>query len=393
MFSQAFNPRVNLICRKTDLMRLGKEHPKTVGKFLLGGFFWNNGKQTAEQSESQKEIFLQNFNQACQEDSLSIRYVLKVDGTSKGKGVYLLKTQDSMDSNLTRICKAYACVSQEYLEDVCLLASPVDSSAGFKFDFRVYVLSIADAVDPLKQSVYIYKHGFARRCSEIYEIGDMNRRAQITNSALNNPHGDAELSKYVKNILFPLLQTLDEREKLKYPSPVFELEEYDTDSIPCDLPVTMLFEEACERLIKNGSYSKKEVDEANLEVISLVSSLFKSISGPMPELKAPKFLYARSVDLLGLDIIFDAKLKPWLLEVNKFPDMNCYTLEQLRVKEKLIADGMSFAFPGADMQKLLSVDTPSQSIDAIWKELNPDSIVSLGPHPSSSDSWFKVEVF
>lgn len=43
-------------------------------------------------------------------------------------------------------------------------------------------------------------------------------------------------------------------------------------------------------------------------------------------------------ELLGFDVILDDTLKPWLLEVNLSPSLNCNSPLDLKIKGQLIAD-------------------------------------------------------
>jgi len=43
-------------------------------------------------------------------------------------------------------------------------------------------------------------------------------------------------------------------------------------------------------------------------------------------------------ELYGFDILIDSDLKPWLLEVNLSPSLNCDTVIDMKIKSALICD-------------------------------------------------------
>lgn len=55
-------------------------------------------------------------------------------------------------------------------------------------------------------------------------------------------------------------------------------------------------------------------------------------------------------ELYGFDILFDAKLKPWLIEINASPSMTSSTPSDYEMKTMLLDD----TFSVLDMEKVLT---------------------------------------
>lgn len=51
-----------------------------------------------------------------------------------------------------------------------------------------------------------------------------------------------------------------------------------------------------------------------------------------------KYIDASSTELYGFDILVDAALKPWLLEVNLSPSLGCDSPLDVRIKSAMLAD-------------------------------------------------------
>ena len=100
-----------------------------------------------------------------------------------------------------------------------------------------------------------------------------------------------------------------------------------------------------------------------LKLRRMLKILFQSILFESPEKTNAD--YAKQFQLLGIDVILDSDFKPWILEVNHFPDMRCYTMEQFEVKQRLLTDTIGLLF-GRNAEKIVD----SASMDAELLRLN-----------------------
>jgi tubulin polyglutamylase TTLL6/13 len=177
---------------------------------------------------------------------------------------------------------------------------------GHKFDFRIYVL-VTSVVEPL--TVFLFNDGLIRLASEKYQCSKNSTQdmyVHLTNYSLNkkNTHFDGE------------------KHKLRL-----------SDFLPTNSPNTMFSTSTEEK----GTHSKKcshiwtEIEDIVIKTIITVQPQLQHIYRSC-QAKEPDICY----ELLGFDIMLDAKLKPWLLEVNHLPSFNSDTQVDESVKSDLI---------------------------------------------------------
>ena len=193
--------------------------------------------------------------------------IVKPDGSCQGKGIFLT-------NNAEKAC-AYtpAAVAQEYVGPFLI--------DGFKFDIRIYVL--VTSCDPLR--VYLYQEGIARFCTKPYcEPNEENSKEismHLTNFAINKKSDNFTCSSDgtsgFKRTLTSVWQWLDD----------------------------------------HGHSSKDVINSiARLSVATLLSAqptLVNTARGLNITARDDRGL--ASFELLGLDVLLDAHLQPWLLEV------------------------------------------------------------------------------
>jgi hypothetical protein len=213
-------------------------------------------------------------------------WIVKPKNSARGSGVRILK-------NLSDLPKE--CIVSKYLDNPHLINNK-------KYDLRIYVL--VTSYLPLK--IYLYREGLVRFASEEYNKQDKdNIYIHLTNYAVNKKN-----INYMKNNnddLFGSKWSLSAYRKY------FQMngleKEYDE-----------IFERTRDIIVKTII----TVAEENIAVI-------KSIS------KFPSNLY----EVYGFDIFIDNKYRPWLLEVNVSPSLNCDSELDLRIKTQLLTDVMN----------------------------------------------------
>ncbi|XP_032657895.1 tubulin polyglutamylase TTLL5 isoform X2 [Chelonoidis abingdonii] len=214
-------------------------------------------------------------------------WIVKPVASSRGRGVYLVNNpnQISLEENI---------LVSRYINNPLLIDD-------FKFDVRLYVL--VTSYDPLV--VYLYEEGLARFATVRYDQGTKNIKNQfmhLTNYSVNKKSGD-----YV---------SCDDP----------EVEDYGNKwSMSAML-----------------RYLKQEGRDTMTLMANVEDLIIKTIiSAELAIATACKtFLPHRGscFELYGFDVLIDATLKPWLLEVNLSPSLACDAPLDLKIKASMISD-------------------------------------------------------
>eukprot|EP00511_Aplanochytrium_stocchinoi_P012400 CAMPEP_0204876100 /NCGR_PEP_ID=MMETSP1348-20121228/47447_1 /ASSEMBLY_ACC=CAM_ASM_000700 /TAXON_ID=215587 /ORGANISM="Aplanochytrium stocchinoi, Strain GSBS06" /LENGTH=191 /DNA_ID=CAMNT_0052032817 /DNA_START=850 /DNA_END=1422 /DNA_ORIENTATION=- len=111
-----------------------------------------------------------------------------------------------------------------------------------------------------------------------------------------------------------------------------------------EIPISMSLDEAWGILTEY--YGEERTKKAKLDIIDMFAVLFRVIvnSYDINAESNRNIFYKKNFGFFGLDGILDSNMKPWILEVNKFPDLRCYTLNQLNVKKKLLLDTFGMVY-------------------------------------------------
>ena len=225
-------------------------------------------------------------------------YIVKPERGCQGRKIFL--TDDADDEAIRKAAWLGAMggntlVAQRYIERPFIFyAQPSDK--GYKFDLRLYV--VVTACDPVR--VVLYHDGLARFCTEPYSAHTVAGCARdrssatwqyrhLTNSSLNTHNAAYHESTDADNPL--------EGSKRR---------------------VAVLFD-----------WLEKEGHDVGQLWESLEDMVAKSVLAVQPILQhvyrlcRPRDAFAdRCFELLGMDVLLDADLKPWLLEFNHSPSLH-----------------------------------------------------------------------
>eukprot|EP00759_Apiculatamorpha_spiralis_P021324 PhF_6_TR26218/c0_g1_i4/m.37375/K16582/TTLL6_13; tubulin polyglutamylase TTLL6/13 len=224
-------------------------------------------------------------------------YIIKPNAGCQGRGIILTKDPLSIIDELDDY------VAQEYVAKPLLIE-------GKKFDMRVYVL--VTCVKPL--SIFVYHEGLIRMCAEDYKKpSDDNIETMsmhLTNYAVNklsdkyvfnededkpdvgNKRNFAWFNQYVEDIGFDPKRLWDRIDNI-----------------------------ACKALIA-----------AQPQLAHVYSSTFSHETDGFA-----------CFEILGLDVLVDQQLKPWLLEVNHAPSLTCDTPLDHSIKYNLLKEAFTIA--------------------------------------------------
>ncbi|KAL4145972.1 hypothetical protein PRNP1_011845 [Phytophthora ramorum] len=238
-------------------------------------------------------------------DTVGPLWITKPPASACGRGIRVLTHRDACKlceeaRKLSRKPKngkrAKACIVQKYVADPLLLGD----GDRFKFDLRLYV--VVTSLDPLR--IYLFQEGIARFCTAPYSLKNpRNRLAHLTNYAINKgsdgfvENADAQRADAgSKWSLSALLRALQAQQLL-------------------DDPETLM------RQIRAIVCKTIIAAEAHL------TPLLHQFAGQ-----------SSCYELFGFDLMLDAKLRPWLIEVNVSPSLMGGSPLDRRVKGLLLSD-------------------------------------------------------
>ena len=221
-------------------------------------------------------------------------YIVKPECGSQGRGIYLTTTLNEVAEK-----KENRCVVQHYLSRPLLID-------GYKFDLRIYVL--ITCVEPL--SVFIYKEGLARFCTEEYKrpsAGNMEQMfMHLTNYAINKGNDNFEAAEDTdgdSGFKRSLTSVLDKLATMGYPK-----EE-----------MWRSIEDCCVKTIIAG--------------VPGLAHMFKAVFR--------KSIGFNCFEVLGFDIMLDDTGKPWMIEVNNLPSFETETSLDAHIKRNLLRDTLT----------------------------------------------------
>ena len=218
-------------------------------------------------------------------------WILKPSNKCQGQGITLVNktsklkkinfNNKTITENNTQITINETYVISKYIDNPFLIG-------GKKFDMRIYCL--VTSFHPLK--AYLYKQGFCRFCNEKFsvDVSDINNiYIHLTNVAVQKKYEKYSSSHGGKFSLYNLnlyLENLFGYEKMK----------------------------KCNEDIKNV------------------------IIGSLQCVQNVMFSDKHCFECYGYDILLDANLKPWLIEINSSPSLSTSTKGDFVLKKKLISD-------------------------------------------------------
>lgn len=241
-------------------------------------------------------------------------FIVKPDGSCQGKGIFLTNCAET-------VCAfSPAAVAQEYVDDPFLIDN-------LKFDIRIYVL--VTSCDPLR--VYLYKEGLARFCTKNYnapsEENAQETMMHLTNYAINKKQDNFKCSDDgttgFKRTLTSVWQWLDE----------------------------------------HGHSSQTVIDSISRLSVSTLLAAQPSLVNTARNLNITSRddRGLASFELLGLDVMLDKNLKPWLIEVNHSPSFACESDIDQKIKSKLLIDTLSILHVSTRHSRWLKVKDKSEA--------------------------------
>ena len=220
--------------------------------------------------------------------------IVKPEASCQGRGIYITKKIEDINSDEKHVVQEY--LTKPYLIDE------------LKFDLRIYVL--VTSCDPLR--IFIHEDGLTRFATEEYEkpnasnVDDMCMH--LTNYAINknNPN-------FIHNE-DPDCDDIGHKRSLKSTYEHLEGEGYDVEKL------------------------KRRIDDIIIKTLCAVQpNLSHHYRSCQPE------DYSRSMcfEILGLDVIIDKKLNPYVLEVNHTPSFTTDSPLDRTIKKRVISEALT----------------------------------------------------
>ena len=256
------------------------------------------------------------------------KWIVKPANLSRGRGIHLLKGEKEFLKlmKMSQKQNAIPYLISKYISNPHLINNK-------KYDLRIYVL--ITSYSPLK--VFLYENGLVRFATEDYKKGDYdNIFIHLTNYSINKLN--AKYKKNTNNNNNNNIQCCedeydnnnnseiddnsncinnDENEDDGDPSSKWSLHEYKAYFI---------------------QHNKKEQFDCIWRGIKdiVIKTIITVKDNSMREIPSNKS--HTLFELYGFDIIIDKKYRPWLIEVNTNPSLNCSSPLDLNIKTDLITD-------------------------------------------------------
>lgn len=214
-------------------------------------------------------------------------WIIKPVASSRGRGIYIVNSPDEVPMEESVVVAKYI--------DKPLLVS------GHKCDLRLYVA--VTSYDPL--IVYMYEEGLVRFATVKYDAGRKhlwNPCMHLCNYSINKHHSD-----YIKS------------------------EDPEAEDVGHKWTLSALLR-----------HLKKQGEDTALLMQRIEEAVIKALMATAPSIIAACKLFvphsSNCFELYGFDILIDADLKPWLLEVNLSPSLGCDTPLDTKIKSAMLAD-------------------------------------------------------
>ncbi len=221
-------------------------------------------------------------------------WILKPIESSRGRGITLV-------DSLVQVVYSEPVVVQRYVANPLLLDS-------YKFDLRLYVL--VTSFQPSLEA-FIYTEGFVRLCTLPFQLQDLgNPLVHVTNSSVQTRQATRG-------------GALADAHPLCTAPPVH--------MGGSKLRLTYLWE----RLRAQGAATEAVWQD----IVAVVLKSLVCVADAIPP-------QPRAFELFGYDVLLDADLRPWLLEVNASPSLAREHPLDKEVKEAMLADTIRLVHKG-----------------------------------------------
>eukprot|EP00070_Physeter_catodon_P015683 XP_023973835.1 probable beta-tubulin polyglutamylase [Physeter catodon] len=220
-------------------------------------------------------------------------FIIKPDASSQGRGIFLTRNVEDINPSEHLVAQRY--IHRPFLID------------GLKFDLRIYVL--LSGCNPLR--IFVHQDGLVRFATKAYakpttrNLGD--KTMHLTNYAINKSSSNFEQNCDPGNA------SLGHKRSMFHVLDRLRKEGHDVDSL-------------C-----------RTIDECLCKTIIGIQPSLAHIYGSC---KGEDLSNSMCFEILGIDIMIDHKLTPWLIEVNHSPSFTTDSELDSLVKFRVIRDAL-----------------------------------------------------
>lgn len=255
-----------------------------------------------------------------------------------GQSTWIFKPNIGVSSEGIQIFQKYQQIEAKINESNGIIQEYVSPKLlnGFKFDFRIFLL--ITNLNPI--SLYIYKEGFARFCSELYQspsLSNFDNHYSHFSSVKLNLKNEKPSNSYIIRSFSSTLEQIAENE-IKANEIWEKIKDLSIKSILALLP-------------KFISYAKIACQANDVEFIK------KGIT-PIDPLH-------RFFHLFAIDFIIDENLNPFVIDLNHNPGMQTINQIDQNIKAELIEDELYLFYSIIKNEKNKTIDK--------WEQLLPTS--------------------
>lgn len=241
--------------------------------------------------------FAQQFDPHTRKSLGNQTFIVKPAMACQGRGIYLTRRLEDIVPNVQQVAQSY--IAKPFLID------------GLKFDLRIYIL--VTSVDPLR--VWLHEDGLCRFATMPYRVPTQanvkHMTMHLTNYAINKG-SDA----FVFNTDASRGDTGSKRTLTWFRA---WLDSHGYSSIA----VWGRIADFINKLLLAGQPH--------------LTRQYRTVV-PIPADTSGNMHSMRCFELLGLDVLFDSELRPYLLEVNHSPSLTCDSPLDLDIKTKVIGE-------------------------------------------------------
>lgn len=264
-------------------------------------------------------------------------FIVKPAASCQGRGIFLTRNLADIEPRSAQIAQRY--IARPFLVD------------GLKFDLRIYVL--ITSVDPLR--VWLYDEGLARFATTPYNVPSGRNMEQmqmhLTNYAINKDS----------------------------PNFVFNAGGVDAGDSGSKRTISWF-----RKWLDEHGFSGRLVwggiaHMINKMCIAAVPHLRRTYRSVIPGEGGAHSM--RAFEVLGLDVLLDHKLRPWLLEVNHSPSFTCDTPLDWEIKVGVIGEAIDLLRLRVKERKRLQTKEAEASRVRLYGAGVSD------PHAAPAPSW------